>query len=198
MAVSRLSQQSLQQAFPKGNTFWDGTTATSAFDSLGAVLLTSNTSTITFSSIPQTYTHLQLRGNIKSNRATYVDDLGLRFNGDTTSNYSSHRLYGVGNGTPAADSTSSTSMNISQIAGGTVNNSSGFGIVVIDILDYFSTSKTKTIRCLSGYDDNGQGLIQFASGNWRTSNTGVSSITLLPLFGSTFTANSQVSLYGVK
>jgi hypothetical protein len=199
MAVSRLSQQSIQQAFPKGNTVWDGTTATSAFDSLGAVLLTSNTASITFSSIPQTYTHLQIRGTVKANRATYVDDLGMRFNGDSTSNYSYHRLYSFGSGTPGSDAgTSSSSMNIGQVSGGTVNNSNTFGVVIIDILNYASTTITKTVRCLTGADDNGQGGVQLGSGNWRTSNTGVSIITLLPLIGSVFFTNTQVALYGIK
>ena len=95
MAVSRLSQQSLQNAFPKGNTVWDGTTATSAFDSLGSVYLTASTGTITFSSIPQTYTHIQLRVFSRDARAETNDALYVQVNGDSTSGrYVSHGMSG--------------------------------------------------------------------------------------------------------
>jgi hypothetical protein len=198
MAVSRLSQQSLQNAFPKGNTVWDGTTATSAFDSLGTVVLTSSTSSVTFSSIPATYTHLHLQLSAKANRATYVDDLGMRFNGDSTGLYSYHRLYSFGSGTPGADAgASQTSMDIGQIAGGTVNNAQGHGGVLIDVLDYTNTNKYKTVRALSGYDDNAQGAIQLASGNYRSFSV-ISGITFIPLIGTTFSQYSTFSLFGVK
>ena len=96
MAVSRLSQQSIQQSFPKGNTLWDGTTATSAFDSLGSVLVPSGgLATITFSNIPQTYTHLQLRSSCLT-----AGWLTMRFNSNsTTGNYFGHEIRG--NGTSA-------------------------------------------------------------------------------------------------
>jgi hypothetical protein len=199
VAISRASNSSIQGGLPKFNDIWDGTTATSAFDSLGVVLLSSTASSITFSSIPQTYTHLQIYGSLKSNRSTYVDDLGIRFNGDSASNYSFRRMYGVGSSTAQGDNnTSAASMNLCQIAGGTVNNSNGFGGIVLEIVDYSSTVKTKSVKSFSGYEDNGQGIVQLASGNWRNSNTGISSITLIPLFGTLFSANSEVSLYGIK
>ena len=155
-------------------------------------------SDIVFSSIPSTYAHLQIRGIGKTNRATYVDDLGIRLNGDSGATYSWHRLYGVGSGTPAQDAgVSVTFMNIGQIAGGTVTYSQGMGAFVIDILDYANTNKNKTIRCLAGYDDNGQGLLELGSGNWRNTNA-ITSISLLPVIGGTFSQYSSAALYGIK
>jgi hypothetical protein len=170
-----------------------------AYDALSTITVPSGgLASITFAAIPNTYKHLQIRGIAKSNRAVYVDDLGMRFNSDTATNYSSHRLYGDGaSATSDAESTRNR-MNIAQIAGGTVNNSSGFGGLVIDVLDYASTIKSKTVRVLSGYDDNGQGLIEFASGAWYNSSTAVNSITFLPLFGTSISEKSQFTLYGVK
>ena len=169
-----------------------------AYDAIASTTLSTATASITFSGIPSTYTHLQLRLNSKSNRATYVDDFGIQFNGDTGSNYSYHRLYGFGSGTPGADSgVTQTSMNIGQWAGGTVNNALGFGGAIIDILDYQNNYKYKTAKCLSGYDDNGQGAMQFASGNYRSLNT-ISSITLFPLIGTTINAYSTFALYGIR
>lgn len=170
-----------------------------SYESIATVTVgAGGSSSISFSSIPNTYKHLQIRAIAKSNRAVYVDDLGMRLNSDTGSNYSFHRLYGYGSGTPGADAgANQTSMNIGQIAGGTVNNSSGMGGVVIDLLEYTNTNTNKTIRALTGYDDNGQGAMQFASGNWR-STSAVTSITLLPLIGTTISQFSQFALYGIK
>lgn len=173
---------------------------TGAYDALATVTVPSGgVSSVTFAGIPTGYKHLQIRGIAKGNRATYVDDLGMRLNGDIASNYSFHRLYGFGVGSGGADgSATQTSMNIAQMAGGTVNNSLGMGAVVVDILDYASITKNKTVRSLSGYDDNGQGAIEFASGSWYNSSTAISSITLLPLIGTNIAEYSQFSLFGVK
>jgi len=169
-----------------------------AYDALATVTLSTATASVSFAGIPSGYKHLQIRGIAKANRTTYVDDLGIRFNGDTTSNYSWHRTYGFGSGAGSSDSgVSQTSMNIGQIAGGTVNNAQGFGAVLVDLLDYSNINKYKTIKYFGGYDDNGQGAIQFASGNWRDLSV-VSSITLLPLIGTTFSQYTKFALYGVK
>ena len=171
-----------------------------AYDALATITVPSGgVSSVTFAGIPTGYKHLQIRGIAKGNRSTYVDDLGIRVNGDTGSNYSFHRLYGFGVGSAGADAgATQTSMNIGQMAGGTVNNSLGLGGVIVDILDYSSVSKNKTIRSLSGYDDNGQGAIEFASGAWYNSSTAISSITLLPLIGTNIAEFSSFALYGVK
>lgn len=170
-----------------------------AFESIQTVTVGSGgASSVDFTSIPSGYKHLQIRGIAKANRSVYVDDLGIRFNNDSGSNYSGHRFYAFGSGTPGADGGGNqTQMNIGQIAGGSVNNSDGMGGVIVDVLDYANGSKYKTIRVISGYEDNGQGGIQFASGNWR-SNNAVSSITLLPLIGTSFNQFTSFALYGVK
>lgn len=171
----------------------------SSYESISTVTVGSGgQSSIDFTSIPSTYKHLQIRAIGRSNRAVYVEDLAMRCNSDTATNYSSHRLYGDGaSATSDAESTRNR-MNLGQIAGGSATYSSGFGGLVIDVLDYTSTNKAKTIRCLSGYDDNGRGFIQLASGAWYNSSTAVSSITLLPLFGTTISQYSSFALYGIK
>lgn len=174
------------------------TTATGSYDALATLTLTSTASSVVFAGIPTGYVNLELRITAKSNRATYVDDLGIRFNDVSTSSYSGHRLYGFGSGTPSSDGGGSqTQMNIGQIAGGTVNQSLGMGAALIEINNYASTNYFKTIRVYSGYDDNGQGGIQYASGNYQSLNP-VTTITLLPLIGTTFSAESSFELYGAK
>jgi hypothetical protein len=195
MAVSRLSQQSLQQAFPKGNTFWDGTTATSAFDSLGAVLLSASASSVTFSNIPQTYTHLQLRVSAKNTLTNnYTANFYMRFNGDSTTLYNNHGIYG--NGTSAVPNIPSGTNPVFAIWG--LSGSAQFATSIIDILDYTNTSKFKTVKTLMGTDNVSAGILGLESGTWR-SNNAITSITFSMADGDqAFASNSQLSLYGVK
>jgi len=146
-------------------------------------------STISFTSIPSTYTHLQIRGIART--ATNVS-LGLRFNSDTGSNYSRHYLNGNGTSAAAGGGANSTS----AYAGTTATATSAFGANVIDILDYKNTSKYKTIRALSGGDNNGSGFVQFMSGNWRNTNA-VTSIDIIQVDGDSFTQYTTFALYGI-
>jgi hypothetical protein len=196
MAVSRLSQQSLQQAFPKGNTFWDGTTATSAFDSLGSILVPSGgVTTITFSSIPATYTHLQLRMSLLNSTGNQV--ISMKVNGGVAANTSFHALRG--NGT-AASAESSANTNSFPVFGRVVGTSTTApSVVIIDLLDYSSTSKAKTIRSLGGCDQNGTGEVNLISAAYYPTATAISSLELGPYNGAiTFTQHSSFALYGIK
>jgi hypothetical protein len=201
MAVSRLSQQSLQQAFPKGNTFWDGTTATSAFDSLGSVTLASATNTITFTNIPQTYTHLHIRASLQANgpgAGSYGDF--AYFNSDSTESYQRHGLFGDGSsaGSYATSGSSDNSKGGFFTYWGTTG--SIFAAGVADILDYSNTNKFKTVRSITGTDNNGSGGIVFTSCLWRKT-AGITSITFQPNLGFgafVYNPGSTISLYGVK
>jgi hypothetical protein len=164
-----------------------------AYDSIATTTLSSTASTITFSSIPATYTHLQIRV-LGSMSASGADDLCLRFNSDTGSNYATHYLYGNGTVAGAGAYTSATFMRASANALPTATNT--YGVAVIDLLDYANTSKYKTMRALTGNDTNGAGYVALSSGLWQSS-TAINTIVLYP-FASTFTANTQIALYGIK
>ena len=149
--------------------------------------------TISFTSIPATYQHLQIRVMCQINIGDA--DFGIRFNSDTGSNYSKHQIYTYGSGAPLATGTSSTT----SIPGGSSysNSSSLFGVAVIDILDYANTSKYKTARVLTGTDANGSGFLSFRSGVWQNTNA-VSTIDLIQTSGSSFSQYSSFALYGIK
>jgi hypothetical protein len=212
VAISRASDSSIQDGLPKYNDIWDGTTATSAFDSLGVVVVGSGgLASITFSNIPQTYTHLQIRGTAQDNRATYnTSSLDMRFNGDTAANYSDHVLqasWTAGSGAAQAFSdVSNTAISWSNQITSTVATNV-FGAFIIDILDYTSTIKSKTTRSLTGADANADAsgfrpVPRFASGNWRKNTSsvyeGITSITFTSGFGSIISQYSQLALYGIK
>lgn len=157
---------------------------------------------ITFSSIPSTYKHLQLRCFVQETRATYgIAEMLLQFNGDSGANYSRHNVWGDGANAQANSQTSITSI---WIGDGTLGTDTGgtFGCSIIDILDYANTNKNKTTRSLNGVDLNGTvaafgGRVGLSSGLWMNTSA-VNSIKLLPNGGSDFREYSSFALYGIK
>jgi hypothetical protein len=143
---------------------------------------------IDFTSIPQDYTHLQIRGIISGTG----NDLRLRFNSDSGSNYTYHYVYGDG-ATAAAGASSATD---GSYIGYVSNTSNATFTFVTDILDYKNTNKFKTIRTINGQDLNGSGLAMLSSSHWR-STTAVTSVRLL-LNAGNIGQFSSIQLYGVK
>ena len=166
------------------------------FESIATVTVGSGgTSTITFSSIPSTYKHLQIRALARSSDSSGLDILYGNLNSDTTAgNYAKHIMYGFGSGSAG----SYGSANDSGYDGMASNfiGSSIFGAYIIDILDYANTNKYKTVRNLNGYDANGSGRIYFQSNLWKNT-AAVSSLTFTT-YGGGFTQYSSFALYGVK
>ena len=155
-------------------------------------------SNVTFSSIPSTYTHLQIRIYAKHSGTTADIFTVNRFNGDSGNNYSSRYFGGTG-------STTFTGINgpsVNTYFGGvTVGTSSGtvnantFSIAITDILDYTNTNKTKVVKTLSGFDGSGSGQVDITSGIWN-STAAINSLTI-DANGGTFLQYTQFALYGV-
>ena len=196
MAISRASNSSIQGGLPKFNDIWDGTTNVSSFDSLGVVSLNAATSSVTFSNIPQTYTHLQVRFTAKAapTAADAAYDLLTYFNGDTTiGNYGTHYL--GGNGTGTFQGYTGNLAIFGTVPGS--GNTNIFGSNIMDILDYSNSNKFTTGRNLFGYDFNGSGAVAMQSYLWRNSNP-VTSIQFVFRTGPIFAQYSSFALYGIK
>jgi hypothetical protein len=172
-----------------------------AFDSIQTVTVGSGgVSSVTFSSIPGTYTHLQIRGIARTNTGGGSSTVGLemRFNSDTGANYTSnHVLYGTGSSALAA--ASGTSMDLGSVVNSPQSSATAnsFGVVVADILDYANTNKYKTVRGLGGYDGNDtNGIVTFRSFAWMNT----SAITSITFSASTrdIAQYSSLALYGIK
>ena len=153
-------------------------------------------STITFSSIPSTYKHLQLR--ILAATTTAAGDgayFNIRFNSDSGTNYSYHDLFGNGSSVTASGLATQTAIYGQRLS--EANLTSIFGGVVMDVLDYASVNKNKTVRSLGGYDANGSGSIYLISGAWYNSSTAINTIVLTP-DANNFAQYSSFALYGIK
>jgi hypothetical protein len=178
--------------------------STTSYESIATVSLGSTQSTISFTSIPSTYKHLQIRGIARTNRAvTFFTPMVIQFNADTTAGnyYFQHILVGDTSAAAAYATASSTT------AGGMAGDVSGgsgvantFAANVIDILDYQNTNKFKTLRSLSGSEGQTSNLdneIKFGSSLWK-STSAITQIDLKVNSGDSFVQYSQFALYGIK
>jgi hypothetical protein len=174
---------------------------TSSYESIATVTVGSGgSSSISFSSIPSTFKHLQIRYLARSTVANVADGyVSIRFNGDTTNGnyYFYHFLDGNGSSAAAAAGGTNT-ISYGGVCAGNNATASVFGGGVIDVLDYQNTNKYKVTRGLGGIDNNGSGVIRLASGNWFNTSA-INEITIgANAFGNSFTQYSQFALYGIK
>jgi hypothetical protein len=199
MAIRKFSTASVSAGSNKSTKLWDQETLQSGMFALATVSLTSTASSIVFSGIPQNYTHLQVRGFLRSDKSADTNaDLYLWLNGDLSSNnYTRHYLrsngasasalgYGTGNNPVAGEATGASS------------TAGVFGCTVIDILDYTNTSKNKIVSTFHGQDQNGsQGNVWLTSSAWL-STSAVTSLTFTLQASTNFVQYSQFALYGIK
>lgn len=154
-------------------------------------------SSVEFTNIPNTYTHLQVRAIGRTARSgNSGDTVAMRFNSDTGNNYARHLLYGDGSAAGTDAATSTSSIVFSRFSAATAT-ASIYGTGVVDVLDYANSNKYKTLRSLGGVDLNGSGELYFASGVWMNTNA-ITSIQMISLTSSSFNQYSQFALYGVK
>lgn len=169
----------------------------SDFESIATVTVGVGTTQaeIEFTSIPSTFQHLQIRGISRVTEAATRGDFRVRVNGDTGSNYSWHLLIGDGSSAAAFASASQTTGRIGYTTGSSAS-SNIYGVFVIDVLDYSSTTKNKTFRTLGGADLNGSGAVSFNSDAWLST----SAITSLKFYPSAnnFDQYSHFALYGIR
>ena len=184
-----------------GNTTWNPWEPVGAYESIASVTVPSGgTSTVTFSNIPSTYTHLQIRGILRSTYTSNATDfMSMKFNSDSTaSNYSVHRL--TGNGTSASAGASANDFYLPFDYPANSVTAGVFSGMVIDILDYASTTKNKTSRILTGYDANGSGALSLVSQAWYNSGTAINSIQFqdYTVYNANFAQYSSFALYGIR
>lgn len=205
MAVRFGVSSTVKNRLPRYSNFWDGTAVyspfspTGSYDALASYTVPSGgVSSITFAGLPTggQYQHLQIR--ILSNyTSSSYENVQLQLNGTTSSSsYKSHQLQGNGSSASAYSGATSNFTFVGS-APGTSSYANIFGAAVVDILDYASTTKNKTIRSLQGFDANGSGNILLQSGLYFADTNAINSIRLFP-GSSNFGQYTNISLYGVK
>lgn len=187
--------QSLANGSARGYGAFVPLGAAGAFESIASASGTGSSGTITFSSIPQTYQHLQIRINATVDAAgswVYLNE----FAGNTGNNYAFHNL--AGDGASALAEGNFSQNKILCWRSGNYLQTSQPATFIIDIQDYASTTRAKTVRFISGQDVNGSGgLITIGSGLFN-STTAISSLKVTTGGVSNFTTSSTFALYGIK
>ena len=202
MAITRLATSSLK-TLNKYDDFLAGNAAynPSSFYSIATVTAAGGETSLSFTSIPQGYKSLQIRGLDKDAQAvTGTTHINFTFNGDTGANYAYHWLNGNGTSPAASASTANNSGTIFFAGLGNTSLANMYGASITDIHDYTSTTKYKTTRSFSGGNGNLSTTnfrVALTSNLWL-STAAVTSITLTSSSGSAFIANSSFSLYGVS
>ncbi len=171
-------------------------------EAIATTYLEADAASVTFSSIPATYEHLQLRVNARSDRVNYVDTIELNLNGDTGTNYSIHFMGGYNTSTTAFGGTGYTYMQIVHCVTTLGAPASEYGGLIIDILDYANTNKNTTVMdtaWASGLNVSAslRPLVTFTSNLWADT-AAVNSIVLAPNVASNFTRGSEFTLYGLN
>lgn len=162
-----------------------------AYELLETQVLSSTTSSVTFTNISQDYKHLQLR--YLGRLSTSGDYQNFRFNGDTGTNYDSHNLVGRSS---TAFSSAYTNQSSIRYLSPVASDSNEFNIGTMDILDY-TAAKNKTIRLVNGKDTSAyyaDAYVSIGSGQWRNT----SAITSITIFAPNLTTGSRYSLYGIR
>lgn len=174
--------------------------AANSYESIATVSLSSaGASSISFTSIPSTYQHLQLRLLMRCDSSAGYGNVALvRFNGSSTGIYAYHTLLTIDGSTVYADydinRTNLPTMRMpSQYFGANI-----FGAGVIDVLDYADTNKFKTTRTLGSFNANTSTCtVNLTSGLWR-STAAINEITITDDSAAGFSRYSHVALYGIK
>jgi hypothetical protein len=153
---------------------------------------------VQFDSIPQTFTHLQFRVFARSTAVSSGSSLTIYgFNGtNANTNSALHELYGTGASAASQGVTAQYNPSICEIpaASATAN---AFGVCILDILDYRSTSKTKVTRSIGGHDTNGAGRVNITGILPVTFGSGTALQNLWFYIPSNFSAGSRFDLYGI-
>jgi hypothetical protein len=161
---------------------------------IGSAFGTGGAGSFHFASIPQNFTHLQMRIVARDAASSGTGNtMYSYFNGVATgSAYLTHTLFGNGTTAQATYGLSRPYMELPHVLPGTTAGANIHGSMIIDLLDYRNTSKFKTIKMLSVNDQNNSGWVSF-TGAAYSSYDPVTMWTITPGFSTT----SRCDLYGI-
>lgn len=191
MTLRRFSTSNLATG-SKSSKLWDGETFPGYFESIATIVVGSaGAANVEFTNIPNTYTHLQVRGIVFTTTTDYSP--AIQFNSDTGSNYRSHIMNGNGSvGTGSSPNSPTEGVLFGKSYAASDTHPTG---LIIDILDYKNTNKYKTIRTFGGNDRNGSGEVSFISTLWKNT----AAITSIKIYAAVnLKQYTHFALYGIR
>ena len=152
------------------------------YEPIATTTLGTAAASYTFSSIPATYTDLEL---VFVGTDSAFGSLNIQLNGDTTTNYSFTLL--TGNGTAAASSRTATTAQMNLGLSSTEQSVSKFFF-----MNYSNATTYKTVLCRGNSASN---QTRASVGLWRKTPEAITSITVQ---GTSLQIGSVLTLYGIK
>lgn len=199
MAIKKLVTSSSINGTKNSNA-WDGVSGNYGLVPLSWTSLSSTQTTIDLQNIPQGYTNLRVVMCLRNTGSNYYSGHSVTFNNNTTSIYS-QRAMGADGSIVYHTGSFGNANNSYFYSRGATSASNLFGVNILDIPNYSSTTVTKTY--VHDYFDNtksrGAGTYfdkGFLQRNWAhfDSTAAIERITI----NGTFAANSTVGIYGYK
>ena len=176
--------------------------AVAAYDHLETQVLSSSASSVTFTGLDSysDYKHLQIRIAAQQSFTGFPYQVTrFRINNDTNRNYAHHDLKADGGSLGTQSIGDTLYIQLPPQPGSQDGNV--YGAMVVDILDFSSTTKNTTVRALGGgYFASNQRIINLSSG-LHDSTSAVTSFTHYvgdPIDNINWTAGSRWSLYGIR
>lgn len=170
-----------------------------SFESIASYVVGAGGNTdITFNAIPQTFKHLQVRIAMRTISAIGAVAI-VTLNGDTGSNYSLQAIDSYGYRPQGGGPYASATANSARPAITFCLSNLKPGVSITDFYDYTNTSKYKSFRGWTGYNDNGNGELSrlFLFGNMWRNNSAITTIKI-DANGETFKQDTTIALYGIK
>ena len=200
MAITKASNSGIKTGVLKYDSMLAGNAAfiPTYFESISTTVVSGSQASVTINSIPQTYTHLQIRSRLIGTQNNPPGTCFVEINSDTnTNNYSNHYLVGDGSSVSNGYLSPGGSRRI-IFAGHTYAGVQPTypHVGIVDVLDYTNTSRYKTFRQFFGNETNSYGEICLDSGLWMST----SAITSLKFFldAGNLTTGTRIALYGIK
>lgn len=165
------------------------------------ILIASNTlstsaASVTFSSIPGTYTDLIVKWSARSDRSATNETMRLRLNSDTAGNYSWTLVSGNG-----ATASSGQNFGASYDSMGNINaatsTSNTFANGEVYIPNYAGSAK-KAMSSFNAWEDNATTAQIFANALLWQGTAAITSVQFSPITGPNFVSGSSFWLYGLK
>lgn len=162
---------------------------------ISSVNLSGGASSITFSSIPNTYTDLVLKLSGRTDRVAINCNCFLTFNGSSAAAYGDRDLTGSGSAASSSNDVSATSAFIGGLPGSSATAST-FGNLEIYIPNYAGSTNKPYGDAAVAENNATAAQMSLIAGLW-TNTSAITSITLTAS-GFNFIQNTNAYLYGIK
>ncbi len=169
------------------------------YNLIEAKTLTATAASVTFTSIPQTYTDLLLKFSCRSTSTAGSDiyaNLRIQFNSDTNNNYNGVLVFGLGSGNGGSGNYTAQAGNLFSYGNGNVTTANTFSNGELYIPNYTNNSqKISSVDCV--VENNAtSGFVELAAERW-TGTGAITTIDVVSIYG-LHTAYSNFYLYGIK